>query len=238
MYYLIVDKIKGFVINLDDRRDRWHDASSQFLKFPFEIKRVSATKCSDIETEERFVPCGVAATWRSHQRAMQAHLESEALHGLILEDDFVVNRDLIQILSCVEKIGDFDLVQIGFLSPSFIRRLFRHIIGLRDLFLKILQRIHEKTHLNFLNRLIITEQKFIPVNLVLNDIQAGGQAYIVSRKFSEAAQFMNNPSFLSADGMLMALSETRTFKIGRTRISFIGQSNSVSSVQQRFKSFN
>jgi GR25 family glycosyltransferase involved in LPS biosynthesis len=233
-----VAKIKGFVINLDNRSDRWHEASSQFPKFSFELVRISAVNGSDIEMEEQFVPCGVAATWRSHQRAMKAHLHSEALYGLVLEDDFVIKRDTTKILNYIMEISDFDLVQIGYLSPSLLRRGIRYVIGLRDLSLKLLQRVHAITQLKFLNKLVILEQKSIPVGLVLNDIQAGGQAYIVSRKFSEAAQFMNNPSFLSADGMLMALSETRTFKIGRTRYNFIRQSVSISSVQQRFKSFS
>lgn len=231
-------KIKGFVINLDSRSDRWREASSQFPRFSFELVRISAVKGSDIEKEEKFVPCGVAATWRSHQRAMKAHLDSDALYGLVLEDDFVVKKDTNKVLNSIIEIGDFDLVQIGYLSPSPLRRGIRYIIGVRDLSLKLLQRINARKQFNFLNKLVILEQKSIPVALVLNDIQAGGQAYIVSRKFSEAAQFMNNPSFLSADGMLMALSETRTFKIGRTRYNFIHQSDSISSVQQRFKSFS
>lgn len=230
--------IKGFVINLDDREDRWREASSQFSKFPFELERVRAVKATEIELEEPFVPGGVSATWRSHQKAMQGHLQSDASYALILEDDFIVKRQIVKVLKSIIKVGDFDLVQIGYLSPSFLRRIVRYIIGFRDIQLKLLQRIHQNTGLKSLNKLLIREQKNIPMNLVLNDIQAGGQAYLVSRKFSEAAQFMNNPSFLSADGMLMALSETRTFKVGRTRMNFIHQSNSVSSVQQRFKTLS
>jgi GR25 family glycosyltransferase involved in LPS biosynthesis len=169
---------------------------------------------------------------------MRAHLQSDASFALILEDDFILKRQIVKVLKSILEVGDFDLVQIGYLSPSFLRRIVRYVTGLRDTQLKLLQRIHQSTGLKSLNKLLIREQKYIPMNLVMNDIQAGGQAYLVSRKFSEAAQFMNNPSFLSADGMLMALSETRTFKVGRTRVNFIHQSNSVSSVQQRFKTLS
>ena len=238
MYYYIVVLIRGFVINLDSRHDRWREALSQFSQIPFEIERVSAYTASSVEPLEPFVPGAVAATWRSHQKAMQAHLNSEAQYALILEDDFLIAHDMNRVLAQVYEAKDFDIVQFGFLTPSVFRRLMRYMIGLRDIFLKLLQFVYSIIELSALDRLIIREQKGIPFSLVLNDIQAGGQAYLVSRKFSEAAQFMNNPSFLSADGMLMALSETRTFKVGRVRKNHIRQSDSISSVRQRFKNLD
>ena len=227
--------IKGFVINLDSRKDRWSEASSQFAMLPFPIQRISAVSAADIEREEPYVPSGVAATWRSHQKAMQAHIDSQAAYALILEDDFLLRRDIKQVLDQIVDFGCFDLVQLGYLSPSLLRRFIRYLIGMRDVFLKLLHRVHRITNYVGLEKLVISEQRGVPLSIVLNDIQAGGQSYLVSRKFSEAVQEMNNPSFLSADGMLMALSETRTFKVGRTRTNFIKQSDSVSSVQQRFK---
>jgi GR25 family glycosyltransferase involved in LPS biosynthesis len=235
MYYYTVALTRGFVINLDSRADRWREASSQFSQIPFEIERISAHTASFVEPLEPFVPGAVAATWRSHQKAMQAHLNSDAQYALILEDDFLIAHGINRVLSQVYETETFDIVQLGFLTPSVFRRLIRYMIGLRDIFLKFLQRVYSIIEFSALDRLIIREQKGIPFSLVLNDIQAGGQAYLVSRKFSEAAQFMNNPSFLSADGMLMALSETRTFKVGRVRKNHIRQSNSISSVRQRFK---
>lgn len=235
MYYHTVQLVKGFVINLDSREDRWRDSSSQFSKLPFEVERVSAVVAREIEREEPYVPGGVAATWRSHQKAMKAHLQSGTDFGFILEDDFLVSRDISRILSKVTSNGDFDLVQFGYLSPSFLRRLIRHLIGARDIFLKLLNRLSKVLHLSPFEKLLIREQSGIPFSLVLNDIQAGGQSYLVSRKFSEAAQNMNNPSFLSADGMLMALSETRSFKVARVRVNQIKQSDSITSVQVRFK---
>ena len=235
MYYHTVHLVKGFVINLDSREDRWRDSYSQFSMLPFEVERVSAVVAREIEKDEPYVPGGVAATWRSHQKAMMAFLQSDADFGFILEDDFLVTRDITRVLSKVISIGDFDLVQFGFLSPSFLRRLIRHLIGSRDICLKLLNRISKVANLSFFEKLLIREQSGIPFSLVLNDIQAGGQSYLVSRKFSQAAQNMNNPSFLSADGMLMALSETRTFKVARVRFNQIKQSDSITSVQVRYK---
>lgn len=235
MYYHTVQLVKGFVINLDSREDRWRDSTSQFSKLPFEVERVSAVVAREIERDEPYVPGGVAATWRSHQKAMRAHLQSGADFGFILEDDFVVSRDISRILCKVTTAGDFDLVQFGFLTPSLLRRIIRHVIGARDILLKLLNLLSQAFSLSIFEKLLIREQSGIPFSLVLNDIQAGGQSYLVSRKFSEAAQDMNNPSFLSADGMLMALSETRTFKVARVRVNQIKQSNSVTSVEVRFK---
>jgi GR25 family glycosyltransferase involved in LPS biosynthesis len=235
MYYHTVQLVKGFVINLDNREDRWRDSSSQFSKLPFEVERVSAVFARQIEKEEPYVPGGVAATWRSHQKAMKAHLQSGTDFGFILEDDFLISRDISHILAKVLTIGDFDLVQFGYLSPSLLRRFIRHLIGFRDIFLKLLNRLSKRVKLSIFEKLLIREQSEIPFSLVLNDIQAGGQAYMVSRRFSEAAQHMNNPSFLSADGMLMSLSETRTFKVARVRFNQIKQSDSITSVQIRFK---
>ncbi len=235
MYYHTVQHVKGFVINLDSREDRWRDSSSQFTKLPFEIERVSAVIGAEIEQGEPYVPAGVAATWRSHQKAMRAHLDSGAEFGFILEDDFLVTRDISRVMSKVLEIGNFDLVQFGFLTPSFLRRLVRYFIGFRDFVLKFFSRFTIFSSSSLLGKLIIREQSGVPFSLVLNDIQAGGQAYLVSKYFSKAAQEMNNPSFLSADGMLMALSETRTFKVARVRTNRITQSNSITSVQVRFK---
>ena len=208
--------IIGFLINLSSRQDRLADCESQFSKIPCEVIRVSAVDAKEINSEESFVPAGVAATWRSHQLAMNEHLLSGFRYALILEDD---------------------LVQIGFLNPSFLRRVIRYGIDYRDLFLKLLFRTNELCGGKLTKKLLVKEQKRVPFFLVLNDFQAGGHSYLVSRKFSEAAQKMNNPAFLSADGMLMALSETRTFRVARTRISLVSQSNSKTSVVERYKRY-
>jgi hypothetical protein len=80
------------------------------------------------------------------------------------------------------------------------------------------------------------EQLGVPRKIVMNDIRAGGQAYFVSRNFASAAQSMNTPVFLSTDGLFMALGVSRNFKMARLRRMWISQTNSPSSVTQRFKS--
>jgi len=230
-----MNTIQGYVINLESRPDRWQDCLKQSSAFPFQLNRVPAISAHEIAAEEPFVPGGVAATWRSHQRAMSYFLNSKSSHALILEDDFLVKRDISKIINLVVSSDDFDLVQIGFLSPSLTRTFIRYLFGMRDLVLKLLFRLTSLFRERLSNKLLVREQSGVSFAFVLNDIQAGGHAYIVSRKFCEAAQLMNNPSFLSADGVLMALSETRTFRVARTRRNYIKQSDSESSVHERFK---
>lgn len=237
MYYRRMQDIIGFLINLSSRQDRLADCQSQFSKIPCEVIRVSAVDAKEINNEELFVPAGVAATWRSHQLAMNEHLLSGFRYALILEDDFIIKKNIEKILKLVSAYTEYDLVQIGFLNPSFLRRVIRYGIDYRDLFLKLLFRANELCGGKLTKKLLVKEQKRVPFFLVLNDFQAGGHSYIVSRKFSEAAQKMNNPAFLSADGMLMALSETRTFRVARTRISLVSQSNSKTSVVERYKRY-
>ena len=226
----------AYVINLESRPDRWESVLSQTQNLGLDVVKVVAFDSLDIDPSiERYVPPGVAATWKSHQLAMSQMLASESSHGLILEDDFLVKRDISKIVAQVESTGEYDLIQIGFLSPSLTRRFIRHIIGIRDVTLKLLLKCDKFLNIGFSKKLIIREQSDVPFAFVLNDIQAGGHAYMVSRRFCEAAQFMNIPAYLSADGMLMALSETRTFRVARTRRNFIKQSDSITSVQERFK---
>ena len=101
--------IKGYVINLDGRQDRWAEASSQFAKIPFAIERINAVNSADVEEEESYVPAGVAATWRSHQRAMRTHLETQFEYALILEDDFLLVRDIGKFLVKAHNFKGFDL---------------------------------------------------------------------------------------------------------------------------------
>jgi hypothetical protein len=86
----------------------------------------------------------------------------------------------------------------------------------------------------FGNRLLVKEQSGLGWNIVPNNVRAGGQAYVVSRRFAEASQHMNAPAFISTDGMYMALGDVRSFRMFRFRKSIIDQTNSVTSVQQRY----
>jgi hypothetical protein len=130
----------------------------------------------------------------------------------------------------------FDFIQVGFLITSRFEYFDFKFQNLFDIFKKILSfGFFPISKTEFLaHRLTISEQKSVPFELVLNDIRAGGHGYIISRRFAEAGLEMNEPVFFSTDGVFMALGKSRSFKMARFRKSLIDQTNSPTSVSQRF----
>ena len=199
--------------------------------------RVEAMSISNLGGEILFVAPGVAATWKSHQLAMEKFLASGEEYGIILEDDFKVTRkwNLNRIEAAIQLNPDF--FQFGYLVTSPIDRVNLFLNNQLDYLLKTLCWVHKhvpKLGSRFGNRLLVSEQRGIERNIVPNNIRAGGQAYLVSRKFALASQYMNSPAFTSADGMFMALGDVRSFRMFRHRISLINQTNSPTSVRQRY----
>jgi GR25 family glycosyltransferase involved in LPS biosynthesis len=222
----------AFIINLKQRTDRWDDCMKQKALLNANLIRVEAisSMSSHVEMEEFAAP-GVAATWKSHQKAMKEFLGTEQSFALILEDDFVVRKKLSEEIYVFMERKNYDFLQLGYLTPHYLDFIAVKIWNLQDLVLKIFAKIHKN---KFFGKHLIYEQQGIPYSIVLNDIRAGGHAYIISRRFAEACQQMNNPVFLSTDGMFMALGVSRNFKTGRLRRSMFKQSNSPSSVLKRF----
>jgi GR25 family glycosyltransferase involved in LPS biosynthesis len=231
--------IDAYVINLNSRPDRWSQVQNQTQGLDLNLIRVQAIDMHENKlSEEIYVPTGVSATWRSHQLAMlKFYMESSDSHALILEDDFLLPSDLKKLYKLLRNSSNFDFLQLGYLINHPFERLDLLIKNLQDYLLKALAWLAPKSRgLQSVlgSRLLIKEQYKVAHNLVLNDIRAGGQAYIVSRQFALASQQMNRPVFLSADGMFMSLGETRTFRMARSRKNLITQSNSPSSVLSRF----
>ena len=227
----------AYVINLESRVDRWSSVENQasFLNIP--ILRVEAINMNSLTPDDCYVAAGVAATWKSHQKAMLAFLESEDQHALILEDDFLVtkswNLDLLDLALRTNP----DFFQLGFLKTGPVDQVNLKLINFQDVFLKLLFRLagfSPQIGKKFSHRLLVSEQRGLAWNIIPNNVRAGGQAYIVSRQFAHAAQHMNTPAFTSADGMFMTLGDVRSFKMFRFRKSVIDQTDSVTSVQQRY----
>jgi hypothetical protein len=180
---------------------------------------------------------GVAATWKSHQLAMEKFLESSDEYGVIMEDDFLLSNswETNRVSRVVALKPDF--FQFGYLVTSPIDKIELAIANSFDLFLKLLNRMcsfSPRINKSFGARLLVSEQSGVPWDFVANDIRAGGHAYLVSRKFAEASKFMNTPAFTSADGVFMSLGDVRSFRMYRGRKSLITQSNSPSSVEKRY----
>ncbi len=229
------------MINLSDRTDRWESVLAQSDLLGFEIVRVEAVKMSDLDLKtEIYAAPGVAATWASHKLAMELFLNSNEEFALILEDDFLLSKrwqvSKLKLIKFLEDM-DVDFLQLGYLITSPLDRGFFLLSEMWDLSLKLLSRIKRfplASKFRFFNKLLIVEQEGIPWFLAPNFIRPGGQSYIVSKKFAEASRYMNTPTFNTTDGFFLSLGDMRTFKMLRTRKSLINQSNSETSVKQRF----
>jgi len=225
--------MEAYIINLDKRTDRWENCLRELKKVNISATRVSALTPSKVENEkELFATRDIIAIWISHKKAMQAFLNSGASHALILEDDFSFR------LKNIEKINDLfvkfnlDFLQIGFLLPHISDYCVYRIENLQDFFLKLLSHFKLKS---FAKKHSITEQKNVPISLVLNGIRAGGHAYVINRRFAETCLLINSPTFLSTDGLFISLGIARNFKMARLRKSKVSQTNSPSSVVKRIK---
>lgn len=230
--------MRAYVINLNDRKDRWDSVLSQQNLLGLEILRVDAvTKQDVLEDEEPFVAVGVSATWKSHQKAMKMFLDSEDDFGLILEDDFLLGKNFAKHFSRIRKYRDYDFIQLGILKPAYTSSIALLTSNTRDLMLKFLCRITSLKTLQpnrFSDKVLIYEQRAVPFFLICSDVRAGGQAYLVSRNFADAAQYMNKPAFLSSDGVYMSIGGMRSFRMFRVRKSIVDQTDSPTSVEKRF----
>ena len=227
----------AYIINLRNRPDRWDSVLAQSSKLQLPIVRIDAVEMKTLAGQELYVADGVAATWQSHQLAMSIFLESGEEYGVILEDDFQITKYWsLQTLGLAVQV-DPDFFQLGYLITSPLDRIEFFLYNSFDRTLKILNWICSRSKIvrNQLgSRLLIREQAGLPWRVIPNDIRAGGQAYLVSRKFALASRFMNSPSFTSADGVFISLGDVRTFRMFRFRKSLINQTNSITSVQQRY----
>lgn len=229
--------MKVYVINLKKRTDRWQHVLNEKDKVGLDLCRVDAVSSDAIESiEAAYASSSVVAIWKSHQKAMSEFLKTNDDFAIILEDDFKLKANIKSILDDILFSKDIDFIQFGYLYTSPMQFLSVKTMNLINIFLRFINRA---THLRILRSLKFTDKKLIhenhnlPFNLVPYDIRAGAHAYLVSQKFAQSMQLLNSPPCLSTDGLYMALSWNRAFKMYRTRMNFVRQSNSQSSVESR-----
>lgn len=228
--------MKAYVINLNSREDRWRSVENQVQDLGFPIVRVEAVSKDKIFGES-FVTPAVAAAWYSHKKAMACFLATNDEYALILEDDFILRKSWRYIDLSKYDSMNIDFLQIGFLITTPMDLLELKFKATVDLLLKFLSRaarmrVIEKSKLK--DKVLLREQFGLPFHLVACDIRPGAHAYVVSRNFALATQQMNSPVILSTDALYIALGWMRSFKFVRFRESVVSQSDSITSINERF----
>lgn len=230
--------MKVYLINLDERTDRLSRASKQLNGAGCEFERVSAVKPSkDFERTYPYVTPGVAAIWLSHMECMERFLKTEQEYALILEDDFLLPKNLKSLEKILPTEFSFDFFQVGFLVTNLVDRVDIWISNGVDLLLKILSKVSKLSIQPFSQlhgRFLIKDQIGTTLQIVRHDIRPGAHAYIVSRSFARDLIQMNRPLIFSTDAFYISLAKMRGFTMLRFRKSRVGQDGSTSSIGSRF----
>jgi GR25 family glycosyltransferase involved in LPS biosynthesis len=227
----------SYLINLDERPDRWDQfrESSSTLAFP--VERFSAIEANSIDSQSSKLPPPVEACWRSHQEIAKLLLESSARHCLIFEDDVLLNQKSLNELNKAWSF-DFkgiDVLQIGFCVHSN-RLADRSSYSNQRRLVKLLSKfglLQWRSTRKFLKRLYGYDFTKLPkagVLVATSTFELGTHAYVISRKFAESMLEFNSPTYLPADLALIELARTGHFASFRLLESLVAQSNSPSSI--------
>lgn len=222
-----------FVINLDERVDRWENVLYQQSRHDFlRITRISGIKAQ--RTPNLLTSPAVAACWESHCKVLQEFLNSDKDFALVLEDDFSIN--LVNIRARINEAIDsgLDFIQIGFLNTTLkesiyvkVENFYDSLIRLYGFFEKIL------TAKPSSKKALVRERANLTWRFVMCDIRPGAHAYIVNRQAAKYLLQVNKPIFLSTDDLYMSLGPMRYIRMARLRKSCIGQINTKSSINPR-----
>jgi len=215
------------VVSLDSAKDRRALVVNQLKGRDF--KFISAI---DGKTDESmgnpFVTPTVDAIWYSHKEAYRNFLSTTKDYCLILEDDFLVN-DLELLFKTIENLIKFDpdLVQVGWLQTGFdiwLLRLNEEISYFLFRLLNRLARFAPRIQNLCLRKMRTRRASQFPASVIPDSFLPGAHGYLISRRFAEGVLKLNDPTFLSADDFLIAITKMRSFNVCRTRKSLIDQS--------------
>jgi GR25 family glycosyltransferase involved in LPS biosynthesis len=231
----ILSAITSFLINLEQRPDRMTSSIEEAKKLELNLIRVDAVRANSPHLGESLLTPSATACWESHKKALRVFLETEMQHCLVLEDDFLVTS-VSGVLDSLGQVtlSDWDFIQIGYLNTGFRDRISRILTDLETSVFRLLGNL---AHLplirkrNLASRLRIVRVQGVPSFFIPDDIRSGAHAYIVSRNLAQVLLSLNQPAFLTADGLYSALAWDKKFKMIRVRHSFIKQSDSPSSIK-------
>jgi GR25 family glycosyltransferase involved in LPS biosynthesis len=221
-----VDGLLILVVSLESATERKARVSAQLQNADFAfVSAIDGKK--DQSMGNRFVTAPVDAIWHSHKKAYKEFLSSNEEFCLILEDDFLITEpdSLIKSLKLLTKFK-FDLFQLGWLETGTDIRMLKLIDGFTYFLFRSLNRVSR-----YMPNLRKALQKKMrprrtsryPSTVIPDSFLPGAHGYVISRTFAENVLTLNDPTFLSADDFLIAITKMRSFDVCRSRKNLIGQ---------------
>ena len=201
-----------------------------------EFRRIEAVDAKYLKEANPFLSKPAEACFLSHLEAIGQIAGGGSRFGIIVEDDFQITNlsKLKQQLIDIADM-DFDVVQIGWLNNTLLDKI---VIKYQDWeadFFHLLYLISEhssylKTRLGDRLRIMRNgpgyKRKFVSDNF-----KSGCHFYAISRDFAKTIHDSQINPVMPIDNFFATLSGSRRFNILRTRRSFVGQSNSISSIK-------
>lgn len=112
----------------------------------------------------------------------------------------------------------------------FTRFVIRSALGVLGKSLSILPSHIRQLNLYLLNERALRDRLDSRSALIYHSFEPGTHCYVISKEFARVVTSINNPTFLGADLMFMAIAKSRNFRVVRLSKSQVGQSNSPSSI--------
>ena len=112
----------------------------------------------------------------------------------------------------------------------FTRFVIRSVLGVLGKRISILPTQIRQLNLYLLNERALRGRLGSRRALIYHSFEPGTHCYVISKEFARVVTSINNPTYLGADLMFMAVAKSRNFNMMRISKSQVGQSNSPSSI--------
>jgi GR25 family glycosyltransferase involved in LPS biosynthesis len=112
----------------------------------------------------------------------------------------------------------------------FTRFVIRSILGVLGKRISILPTQIKQLNLYLLNERALRGRLGSRRALIYHSFEPGTHCYVISKEFARVVTSINNPTYLGADLMFMAVAKSRNFNMIRISKSQVDQSNSPSSI--------
>lgn len=190
-----------FYINLDSRKDRLLSMQEQLTTLNLSAKRFSASVGKHLSTKERLfvdsykftclmkrpVTDGEVGCASSHRRVWQYIVDHNIDYSLVMEDDVIIDKQVVEMISNYQNYQDFDFINLSSNSPySYDEEVAKELLSqdvnerpINPKFLKLWKQLEWR------NNWRIYKLKPIADNLMICECDpapALGSGYIVSKK--------------------------------------------------------